>query len=238
MLLLISGFLSFYPLKLQGKETKLENTTSSPITKETPTEIVSEIIKEEKVEKRHVLNFLSRIDEEKISDRSKYAELGYLDGFYQALEDNIEEDRLFYVWEDYEQGDLVVKNQILNAIWDIGVAKLPKFFGRVEKAGRYLKRKTTWDHRIRGYRVKINPELDNEDFLQARIKIKKDESFIDNLELRVNKEEIKLGKTWKIEEEIAHNATFSLDMNYNWNKDEYCFRITLKFPYWFNDEKD
>ncbi|MDP1729007.1 MAG: hypothetical protein Q8L27_02280 [archaeon] len=235
---ILAGILSLFPQnRVYAQENKTIITEKEPLSKETPTEVVTEIIDKGKVEKRDFLNFIARIDEEKIDDRTKYAKMDYVGGFCEALKDKINDDPFFYMWEDYRDDEIPVENQMLNALWEISVAKFPEFFGRLEKTGVYIKRNTTFKTRIRSYRFKVNPELDNRDFLRIKTKIKATNSVLDNLIFKISKDEIKIEKTWSLEE-ITKRATLSVDTSYDWEKSEYCGRISLKFPWWFETKKE
>jgi len=238
--LFLSGILSFVSFFAFGAD---ENTTASdknenePLEKETSAEIVKDAIKGGEIKGRDVFNIISRIDDERIDDRSKYADMSFLEGYVAALTEELNDDPLFWAWEEYDRDDIVVADQMLNAGWDIAVAKFPYIFGRLEKTAKYVKRRTTWKPKIRKYKFKINPELDDEDFLHLRVKLKKEKSWMNDLELKLTPNEVKLGKSWDLEE-IGRKASFGVDGRYNWEDNEYTIRATLKVPFWFRYERE
>lgn len=207
------------------------------VTEEKPATVVAEVIETKKVEESDIVNFISRIDEEKIDSREKYARRSSIEGFYLALEDELKKDPLFYAWQEYGEGDFIVKNQMLNAGWDLLVGKYPDLFGRIEKAGVYAKRKTTVEIReIGGYRLKVNPELDSDSYPILKFRVRNGgESFWNDLYLKLGKGEAEIGKNWLIPRfgrEASFNFNFASDYN-----GEYSVKLTLKFPFGFGGER-
>ncbi len=208
------------------------------VIQEQPATVVTEVIEKKEIKERDIVNFISRIDEEKIDSRDKYANQPFFQSWTSALEEEIEKDPLFYAWEEYDERDIVAKNQMLNATWNVLVGKYPKVFGRLEKTGVYLKRITTLQTpKVGRYRLKINGELDEDNYPRIKFKIKSDtENFFNNMYAKVGKENTKIGKTWSLTES-GRNAylDFELELGYN---EEICTSLTLKFPFWFGQEKD
>jgi len=234
--LLVAGIFSFSSLytynsraedaepSARGVGSKLEDR----LDKETPTEVVADAFEKGILETRDLFSIIGRIDEEKIEDRSKYSDMKIDNIFYTAVVDEMEKNPLFYDWEYYEQGeDLIIENQLLSAGWNIGVAKFPNTLGLAERAGVYAKRKTTLEVKSKKSRLKINPELDN-DGVNLRMKLKKEDSWMNDLKFKVGLEKVKLGKSIKIKK--FEKANFSIDSFYDWKEDEYCLKLTLKLP--------
>jgi hypothetical protein len=127
---------------------------------------------------------------------------------------------------------------MMGAFWNVLVGRYPKIFGRVEKAGKRLKRVTTLETKeIKGYRFQINPELDNYNFIRARLRIKSEKNkYLDNTHLRLGKDQITIGKSYPLES-IGKNSILSIDLQHDY-KNDYCVKLTLKVPFWFRDPKN
>jgi hypothetical protein len=238
---ILVGAIMFSPLSFAHEEPSLSIKQPPEkrelITQEDPVEIIGETLKTKEVRKKDVVNFIASIDAEKTKDRSKYAEGVFLDGFMLALEDQINKDPLFYAWGEYKENDIIIKNQAISAIWDVFIGRYPKVFGRVEKAGKALKRATTLETKeVYGYKFQLNPELDNNNYLRARIRLRTDKNnYLNDTHLRIGRDEATLGKTYDLST-IGLNSIFSIDFQHDYKKD-YCIKFTFKLPFWFNERE-
>ncbi len=208
------------------------------LTQEDPVKVVSESLASETIEVKDVVNFMARIDEETIEDRSRYSQGPFLENFMYAFEDRINRDPFFSAWEDYKEDDFILKNQAISGLWDVLVGRYPKTFGRVEKAGKGLKRITTLNSpEVRGYRFKLNPELDSDNYPRVKMRVKSSKNTcLDDLQFRVGKEEMAIGKTYELPK-VGKSSTFSLDLQYDYHNN-YSVILTFKIPFWFNLPKE
>jgi hypothetical protein len=212
--------------------TKAVELTQIPIIEETSSHVVEGVIERRDAKPRDLINFIARIDEERIDDREKYSQLGYLEGFCQALEDEINEDPFFWAWQSYEPNDFILKRQTLNALWNLGVAKHPRIFGRAEKAGKIVKRNTTLRHKLKGYEFQINPELDNEDYVKLRVKIRSPHKISNNIVAKLCSRKVEIGKKIYLNE-LAERMSISFDAGYKFEENEIYARVSYKMPLWF-----
>lgn len=204
------------------------------LAQEEPVDVVSEVIEKKEIAKRDLVNLVSRIDEERIPKRHRYSTDNPFEGYMLALEDQINEDTLFYAWEDYEEGDFIIKNQALSAGWDVLVARYPKTLGRVERVAKEIKRVTTLEtQKIGGYHLKINPELDSSDYLRLRLRLNsEEEDFFHGLAMRVGIKKIELGKTYPLRS-LGKDVSFDFGICYDYCGDS-LVKMTLKVPFWFD----
>ncbi len=236
--IILASLLSFSSY-VGAQETQLD-TRNSPyvigtsILEEKPANVVSEVLEKREVEKRDVVNIISKIDDDVVRERHKYFTDNPLEGFTMALEDNLNDDPLFYVWEDYEPNDIIVKNQAINSAWDVLIARYPKFFGRIEKTAVKIKKATTLETKISDeYKLKINPELDSDNLPRLKIHLRSQRKcFLGDLSLRLEKDKMELGKSYNLCS-LWKNASLDYSLNYDFCGD-YGMRATLKIPFWFH----
>lgn len=237
--IILSGLFLFnsYAKAEESATTPVKSETSL-ISQEKPAEIVNEVIVEGDITRKDVLNFLSRLDEEKIDDRSRYAKGNILENFMIALNEEIDKDLLFYAGEDYDADDFIIKNQVLSASWENLVGRYPKIFGRLEKAAIMAKRLTTLETpKVCDYSLKFNPELDSDNYPRAKLRLKSEKnSYLDRTYLRIGRDEIQIGKTFDLSS-WGKKASIDFDLESDY-KNGYCFEITIKFPWWFWGEEE
>lgn len=198
---------------------------------ESPADIFSDIVKTKNVYRRDVVNIVSRFDEESRPEMEKYRSMGLIDGFVSALNDEIDEDRLFYAGKKYKENDLIIKNQMLSASWNILISKY-RLFEEIDDTITMIKKKTTIESpRHFPYKIKINPELDMDNYIGIRMRvIPKNDSMLDDFYIRVNKEKVEIAKKFR-DSRIGDNSTIDLELSNNYNE-EFVFRAMLKVPFW------
>ncbi len=208
---------------------------STAISEESPVEIVRDALDSRELKKRDVVNLITRIDEENVKDQARYTEGHFLEGFTLAFEDEIKSDPLFHAGASYDPEDFFVKNQMLSAFWDVLVARSSEFFGRIENAGKALKRFTTLETtEISRLKLKLNPELDSHNRPQARIRVvsSNPESYLNDIHIRFGKESITMGKSYLLSS-IGPGASFNIDFQTNYELD-YQVSLEFKLPFWFH----
>lgn len=204
---------------------------SKSISQEEPADIVREIIERREIAKRDVANIVS-LTKDYSQNQNKYSNVNLIEGLVLALEDEVEKDPLFYVWEDYDSDDYILKNQTINAGWKTLVAHYPRFFGKLENTIIGIKNITTLDSGdVKGYRIKMNPELSANDQIRIKIRINAKNRFLDSVQLRVSEKEIEFGKIYSVKQ-WGKNSNFELSFSSDY-KQEYCLKATVKIPFWF-----
>lgn len=205
-----------------------------PLMEETPAEIVRGVIEDERLERRDVINAISRFDEYKRPKKERYSEHGLLEGFLTAFEDELNEDKFFYVGEDYDENDFIFKNQALSATWDALVSNYT-LFGKIDDTITTVKQKTTIETSPQfPYRIKLNPELDAGDHIRIKARLKsKNGSLLDDIQFRFSGDKIEIGKQYFLGKS-AKSATFEISLSHDYSG-EYTAMAELKFPLWFNE---
>jgi len=229
--LVLACLIPFYQVARSAEPVTYPNNS---LVNETPAEIVGEVLKDETLYKRDVVNAISRFDEYKRPKRERYSEHGLLEGFLTAFEDELNEDRFFYVGEDYDENDFIFKNQALSAAWDVLVANY-LLFGKIDDTITTIKKETTIETPARfPYRVKLNPELDRDDYLRIRVRLRsKNGGIFNNMQLRFSRDSLEIGKQYPLDKS-GKGATFGMSLLYDYSG-EYVARAELKFPWWFSE---
>ena len=122
---------------------------------------------------------------------------------------------------------------MLTAAWDTLVANYA-IFGYADDAVTEVKRATTFETPKKfSYRIKINPELDFNNYPRIRVRLKSQRGgLLNEVQFRFSRDQLEFGKEYSLKE-IGRGATFGASVEYDYGR-EYTARLSLKFPWWIN----
>lgn len=222
--LLLTGLIFLMPLYSRANDEKEDRT---PLKEETPEEVVEDVIEDVietgKINWRDVWNFLSRIDPDKKRNIDKYEKLGFLTGFTQSVADHIDEDRSFWFTKTYDEDELPIKRQLLQATADICHVYLPTFSCWVETKVSDFKENTTFRPKYKEHKFVGSFEFDQENLVQLKVKSRSSNIWLDDWTAKGGYKEIEAGREWYPKwcqpKYTTKRNSFCLDFFYEIEKD-------------------
>lgn len=200
---------------------------------ETAVRVVAKAVEERYLEKRDIVNFVSRLEGASSRGGTRSSNPNFGELWCSGLENELEKDPLFYAWEDYDYDDFIIKNQVLVSGWDAAVMKYPLIFKRLEEGVYLLKEATTFktSKKFR-YHLRANLELSSNDSLRIRTRIysHNNHDLFHGLNFKFSKRGVEMAKDYSLD--FLSNGA-SLDLGLNYFHGDYSARVTLKFPFWF-----